>query len=230
MLGSSTRVQLGGKELQRGLRLGLLLGVGGDVLGSEEVEQLLGDVEAFPGRHLVDSSTIREPSGYSHISATSRRPNVFGESFSLSTKIGPNTSSSSIVRPAGACSSKKDRWFLENTLLTAPLPATVSRTDVFGTPLSDAEHTYPPGRASTSTTNSGSLRNWAGNSAGTTGRSLTTESSPRPCTRRARATTPALLRSRPGVSRRTPDGSGRRADRHRGRPPPTGTSALAGSA
>jgi hypothetical protein len=107
-----------------------------------------------------------------------------------------------MVRPAGACSSKNDRWFLENTLLSGPLPETVSRTDDFGTPLSEAEHTYPPGRASTSTTNSGNFRSEVGSSEGTTGRSLTTESSPRPCTRRARATTPALLRSRSGVSKK----------------------------
>jgi hypothetical protein len=52
MMGSSIRVQLGREELERRLGLGLLLAVGGNLLRSEEVEQLLGDVEALPGQAL----------------------------------------------------------------------------------------------------------------------------------------------------------------------------------
>jgi len=68
--------------------------------------------------------------------------------------------------------------------------------------LSEAEQTYPPGIASTSTTRLGEARSSSGNSFGTTGRSLTTESSPLRWTRRARTTTPRLSSARSGVSKK----------------------------
>ena len=68
--------------------------------------------------------------------------------------------------------------------------------------LAEAEHTYAPGMASTSTTMFGERRSLAGKSVGTTGRRFTTESSPRPCTRRARTTRPAWFNARSGVSKK----------------------------
>src|SRR5215218_3386421 len=56
--------------------------------------------------------------------------------------------------------------------------------------------------ASTSTTMVLALRTLGGRSSGTIGRSLTTVSSPRPWTRRARTTTPCLSRRRSGVSKK----------------------------
>src|SRR4029453_14453257 len=56
--------------------------------------------------------------------------------------------------------------------------------------------------ASTSTTMPLALRTLGGSWSGTIGRSLTTVSSPRPWTRRARTTTPCLLRRRSGVSKK----------------------------
>ena len=51
---------------------------------------------------FVESSRMRAPSGYSHISTTMRREYVAGGSLSLSTKIGPRTDRSSSVSPLGA--------------------------------------------------------------------------------------------------------------------------------
>jgi hypothetical protein len=73
-------------------------------------------------------------------------------------------------------------------------------TDVRGMPFSEAEQTWPPGTASTSTTHSGDSRSSGGSSETTTGRSLITESSPFCATRRARTTTPAFSSVRSGVS------------------------------
>jgi len=56
--------------------------------------------------------------------------------------------------------------------------------------------------ASTSTTNSGSFRRRPGSSDGVTGRSFTTVSSPLPCTRRPRTTTPFVLNDSSGVSKK----------------------------
>ena len=60
-----------------------------------------------------------------------------------------------------------------------------------------------PGIASTSTTNPGVARSAGASWPGSTGRSLMVESSPLFWTRRARATTPALLNCRSGVSKNT---------------------------
>jgi hypothetical protein len=73
-------------------------------------------------------------------------------------------------------------------LISFALPASA-------TPLNDAEHTKPPGMASTSMPKVGSRRSLARMWWGTTGRSFTTESAPLPWIRRTRTTTPALLRS-----------------------------------
>ena len=102
--------------------------------------------------------------------------------------------------PAGACSAKNARCSLENSLRSGAVPAATSRTGVLGTPFIEAEQTKPPGIASTSTMHHGDSRTLRGSSEGTTGRSLTTESSPLPATRRARTTTPALSSCRSGVS------------------------------
>ncbi len=66
----------------------------------------------------------------------------------------------------------------------------------------DAEQTKPPGIASTSTFMLGDVRKCSGSSLGTTGRSFTTESSGRRCTRRARTTRPASFNLRSGVSKK----------------------------
>jgi hypothetical protein len=71
-----------------------------------------------------------------------------------------------------------------------------------GSPFIEAEHTYPPGIASTSTMHTCDSRTSFGRPEGTTGRSLTTESSLFPATRRARTTTPALSSARSGVSKK----------------------------
>src|SRR5215211_7475714 len=158
--------------------------------------------KASPVGHLVESSRMREPSGYSHISVTSRRPRSPVD-FSFSTKIGPSTDRSSRLTPSGACSAKKARCALENSLRTGRSPVTAAVTASGATsPLRDAEQTKPPGIASTSTKKPGVRRSSGASSSGTTGRSLTTESPPLRCTRRARATTPAPLSARSGVSKK----------------------------
>src|SRR5262245_51974773 len=58
--------------------------------------------KASEGRVLVDSSTIWEPSGYSHSSPTSLRPNPSGLVLSRSVGIGPSTDRSSSPMPSGA--------------------------------------------------------------------------------------------------------------------------------
>jgi hypothetical protein len=73
---------------------------------------------------------------------------------------------------------------------------------VSGLPFNDAETTKPPGTASSSTLNDAERRRSAGSFDGTTGRSLTTESSPLPWTRRPRTTTPAASSRRSGVSKK----------------------------
>ena len=60
----------------------------------------------------------------------------------------------------------------------------------------------PPGMASTSTPKFGEALTSGGRSLWTTGRSFTTESSPRPCTRRPRTTSPVRLSFRSGVSKK----------------------------
>ena len=73
----------------------------------------------------------------------------------------------------------------------ASLPATASLTSVVpSVRFIEPEQTKPPGIASTSTPKFGEPRSSAGSSSGTTGRSLTTESSPFCWTRRARTTRP----------------------------------------
>ena len=85
----------------------------------------------------------------------------------------------------------------------AACPATASRTSSFvALPFIDAEQTYPPGIASTSTPTLPERRRSSGSSSGTTG------GASRPCRRRgpgpaARgATTPAALSARSGVSKK----------------------------
>jgi hypothetical protein len=56
---------------------------------------------ASSGRHLVESSRIRESSGYSHSSATSPRVKSSCVNFSLSTKMGPRVVRSSSPRLSG---------------------------------------------------------------------------------------------------------------------------------
>ena len=116
-------------------------------------------------------------------------------------KIGPRIDRSSRPSPSGAWSAKNARCCFENSLRSGAVPAATSCTGVFGTPLNDAEQTKPPGIASTSTMQNRESRTSSGNSDGTTGRSLTTESSPLR-TRRARTTTPLRSSARSGVSKK----------------------------
>ena len=89
-----------GEVLERLARLGLLLAGEVDAALREEDPRLGGDLEGLvAASHLVDSSRMREPSGYSHISATSRRLAPAGVNLSLSTKIGPSISRSSSPDP-----------------------------------------------------------------------------------------------------------------------------------
>ena len=107
------------------------------------------------------------------------------------------------MSPSGAWASKKARCSLEKSFRIDALPSAVSRiVAASARPFSDAEQTYPPGIASTSTLTVGERRISSGRSTGSTGRSLTTVSPARPCILRARATMPAALSSRSGVSKK----------------------------
>ena len=97
---------------------------------------------------------MREPSGYSHISATSLRPSSAGVERSASARrSGRARERSSSPTPSGACAAKSARCSLENSLRigrsagdarshVAPAPSA---------PFSVPEQTNPPGSASTST-------------------------------------------------------------------------------
>lgn len=86
--------------LQGGLCLCLLLPSQIDPMSGEFSLQLCCTWNTSPGRHFVDSSRMREPSGYSHISATSLRPNPSGIDFNLRTKIGPRIARSFSSSPS----------------------------------------------------------------------------------------------------------------------------------
>ena len=87
--------------------------------------------------------------------------------------------SSSIFNRLGACSLKKSRCSLVKARLIGWSPCTTSQTgEGVSLDFRVPEHTKPPGMASTSTTKLGETRKCSGISLGTTGRSLTTESSP----------------------------------------------------
>ena len=124
--------------------------------------------------------------------------------FSFITGIGPSTTRSENATPSGARSSNSARCSFVKILRRGRSPPTASQTAALSPPtaFSDPEQTKPPGMASTSTPKLGDTRSSAGSSLGTTGRSLMTVSAPRPCTRRARATTPALSSARSGVSKK----------------------------
>jgi hypothetical protein len=107
--------------------------------------------------HLVESSRIREPSGYSHISVTSRRPRSPVD-FSFSWKIGPCTDRSSRVTPSGACSAKKARCALENSLRTGRSPLTAALTASGATsPCGDAHLSATPSARRRAVGNSGTV-------------------------------------------------------------------------
>src|SRR5438552_1056042 len=59
--------------------------------------------KASSGRHFIESSTIRVPSGYSHISPTILRGKPSGCCFSFNRNTGPRIESASKPTPAGAC-------------------------------------------------------------------------------------------------------------------------------
>ena len=168
--------------------------------------------KASDGAHFVDSSRIRVPSGYSQSSTTILRANPGGEDFSFSTKTGPRSVRSSRPMPSGACAAKKARCSLENSLRSGAAPAATSdrrarqplqrrRADVAAGHRVDLDHAHRR------------LAHLRGSSEGTTGRSLTTESSPFCAVRRARTTRPWLSSFRSGVSKkdtrrtRAPSGS-----------------------
>jgi hypothetical protein len=99
-------------------------------------------MSASSGEAFVESSRMRAPSGYSHISTTMRRRNVADGSLSLSTKMGPRTDRSSMVSPSGAWVRKNARWSDENSLLSRFSPETLFSTAAGRTvPFRDAEHT-----------------------------------------------------------------------------------------
>ena len=99
--------------------------------------------------------------------------------------------------------SKKRRCSFEKMRRSGAAPVATSCTvALLGTPFIEPEHTKPPGIASTSTLKLREVRHSSGSSVGTTGRSLTTVSSPFPWTRRALTTTPALWRASVGVSKK----------------------------
>ena len=92
---------------------------------------------------------------------------------------------------------------MEKSLRVGRLPSATFLTSVVPSEaFIDAEQTKPPGIASTSTPRFGESRSSSGSCAGTTGRSLTTESSPLRWTLRARTTTPFLFSARSGVSKK----------------------------
>ena len=92
-----------GEELERRLGLRLLLAAEVDAPSARgRTRDLDGGGRPSPGAHLVDSSRMREPSGYSHISATTRRRTSWAVNFSLSTKIGPRTAQVVELDPLGS--------------------------------------------------------------------------------------------------------------------------------
>src|SRR4051794_6920921 len=116
---------------------------------------------------------------------------------------GPRTVRSSSPIPSGAREAKSSRCSLLNSFRIGRSPAIVARTSVGRSVAFNApEHTRPPGSASTSTRKFSDRRSLPGSSPGTTGRSLTTESSPLPWMRRARTTRPARSSARSGVSKK----------------------------
>jgi hypothetical protein len=60
-----------------------------------------GDMEGPDGEHFLDSVRMREPSGYSHSSVTSRRAKPVGENLSLSRFLGQRMTSPSSLIPSG---------------------------------------------------------------------------------------------------------------------------------
>ena len=155
------------------------------------------------GAHFVDSSRIRELSGYSHISATSRRFSSCGLNFSLRTKIGPKNREVVQSDPLRCVLSQRTRAAPSRTACAASPHRSPCRGRRPGRPTSwtpsrqTRRASHPPPRRS--------RRAFAASSAAAPvrpGRSFTTESSPLPCTRRARVTTPALYRLRSGVSKK----------------------------
>ena len=108
------------------------------------------------------------------------------------------------LHAVGSVRGKNLRWPEENNELTLRLPSVTDRTSFLSSlALEEAEQTYAPGIASTSTPNSGSFHNSAGGLLGMTGRNLITVSSGPRWVRRARPTRPLLLTSRSGVSKNT---------------------------
>ena len=92
------------EELERLAGLRLLLAAEADAALAEVGPRLGTTWNVSDGAHLVESSSTRELSGYSHSSATSLRSNSAGENFSFRTKIGPSIERSSSPTPSGACS------------------------------------------------------------------------------------------------------------------------------
>ena len=109
-----------------------------------------------------------------------------GTNSSLRMLSGPRTSRSSSVTPPGAWSSNRACCCLVNSCRTGLRPRnTLRSTSSSALAFIRAEHTKPPGMASTSTPNPGRRRTSSASSDGTTGRSLTTESPVFRCSRRA---------------------------------------------
>ncbi len=105
--------------------------------------------------------------------------------------------------PFGACREKNASCSFENSRLSGVDPLAASSTSsLLQLPLKDAEHTNPPGAASSSTLKLSERSSFGSMVAGSTGLSLTTVSARPPWKRRARTIRPARFSLRSGVSKK----------------------------
>ena len=172
----------------------------------EERARLGGDLEHLRrralGRQLEDPRRRRG-------TATARRPSCGRSSSGANLQLEHEDRAEHRRARRARCrraraASKNARCSFENSLRIERSPGRrASRTSVAeprpsSTPSTRSRRASRRPRRPTS----GERRSCSGSSPGTTGRSLTTESSPRPWTRRARTTTPVPLSVRSGVSKK----------------------------
>ena len=99
-------------------------------------------VEPLAGRHFVDSSTTREPSGYSHISATSRRLSSGGRDLELEHEDRPEHGEVVERRcPSGRAPRRTRAASFENSLRSGRSPRDRLDRAVGSSPFIDPEHT-----------------------------------------------------------------------------------------
>ena len=179
------------------LGLRLLLAVEVDAALREEGPRLGGDLEGLAAAGTWSTArgcASRPGRATARRRAGGRGPR--GVNLSLSTVIGPRTARSSSSRPSGACSAKKARCSLVNSLRIGArarrrTSAHVGRSSI--APSSTPSRRTRPASRRPRPRSPAMRRSSSGSSSGTTGRSLTTVSSPLRWTRRARTTTPALV-------------------------------------